>query len=251
MRGLAAGPRVRVALVALALMASGACSVSHPVVLPPPADTGPAPVYVSVGAGETTGAGADQPLRDAWPRILHRTALPAGAIFVNMGIPGATVAQALAEEMDQALLVRPNLVTVWLNVSDLAHGVSPADYEGQLDTLVRTLRRNGATRVLVANTPPLDRLSPNLPGRNGGTLPPPDQLNPLVDAYNAAIGRVAQREGALLVDLHAVVTAARSAGTDAGLLNADGASLSNAGHAAVAGAFADVLRNSGPLAPPN
>jgi acyl-CoA thioesterase-1 len=236
---------------AVALVALGACSVKHPVVLPPPPDTGPAPIYVAVGASETTGVGSDQPLRDAWPRVLHRTALPAGAVFVNMGIPGATVAQALAEEMNQTVLVRPNLVTVWLNVNDIARGVSPADYETQLDTLLKGLRRNGATRVLVANAPPLDRLSGTLPGRNGGALPPPETLNPLVDAYNAAVARVAQRQGALLVDLHALGLAARAAGTEAGLVSADGFSLSNAGHAAVAGAFAEVLRASGPLAPPN
>jgi len=234
---------------AVALVALGACSVTHPVVLPPPADTGPAPVYVAVGSSETTGFGSDQPLRDAWPRILHRTALPAGAVFVNMGIPGATVAQALAEELNQTLQVRPNLVTVWLNVSDLAHGVSPVDYESQLDTLVKGLRRNGTVRVLVANTPPLDRLSGAVPGRNAGALPASDELNQLVDAYNAATSRVVGRQGALLVDLHALGLAARAAGTDTGLVGADGFSPSNAGHAAVAGAFAEVLRSSGPLAP--
>ena len=57
------------------LLVAGACDVSRPEVLPPPPDTGPPPVYVSVGASETTGVGSDQPLRDAWPRVLHRTAL--------------------------------------------------------------------------------------------------------------------------------------------------------------------------------
>ena len=51
-------------------------------------------VYVAVGASETVGIGADNPQRDAWPRVLHGTALKK-ATFVNLGVSGATVGQAI------------------------------------------------------------------------------------------------------------------------------------------------------------
>ncbi len=240
--------RARPTLVAVVLvLLAGACSFSKPEVLPPPADTGPAPVYVAVGASETTGVGSDQPLRDGWPRVLHRNALPPGSVFVNMAIPGATVAQALAEEVDQALAARPNLVTIWLNVNDMTRGVTAADYERQLETLVRQLRRSASTRVLVANTPPLDQLPAYQAGRLLAGLPSPEELQRLVADYNAAIARVVQRQGVLLVDLHAVGLAARAAGTDTTLVSRDGFHPSTAGHAALAEAFAKVLRDSGPL----
>ncbi|HEX2046255.1 MAG TPA: SGNH/GDSL hydrolase family protein [Acidimicrobiales bacterium] len=228
-----------------------ACASSRPEVLPPPDETGPPPVYVAVGASETTGVGSDQPLRDAWPRVLHRTALPPGSVFVNMGIPGATVAQALAEEVDQALSARPNLVTVWLNVNDMNAGVAVGDYERQLDTLVRRLRGDGSIRVLVANTPPLDTLPAYEAGRVLGALPGPQTVQRLVASYNEAIARVAQRQGAVLVDLHAVGMAARAAGTEAQMVSRDGFHPSTAGHAAVAAAFAAALRASGPLTVPS
>jgi lysophospholipase L1-like esterase len=234
---------------ALALVV-GACTPSRPDVLPPSTATGPPPVYVAVGASVTTGQGSDQPLRDGWPRVLHRTALPEGAVFVNMGIPGATVAQAINEEMNQALAVKPNLVTVWLNVNDIIRGVAPADFEGQLDTLVKTLRNSGSVRILVANTPPLD----NLPAYRAGRLipggPSPEELRQTVDDYNAATARVVQRQGALLVDLHAVGMASAAAGTEAAMISRDGFHPSTAGHAAIAAAFADVLKASGPLGVP-
>ena len=234
-------------LAVVVLLLAAACSPSRPEVLPPPADTGPPPVYVAVGASETTGVGSDQPLRDGWPRVLHRTALPPGSVFVNMGIPGATVAQALAEEVNDALAARPHLVTVWLNVNDMNRGVAPAEYERQLDTLVRLLRAGGSTRVLVANTPPLDRLPAYQAGRVLGVVPGPEAVQQLVAAYNDAIARVVERQAALLVDLHAVGMAARAAGTEAQMISRDGFHPSTAGHAAVAAAFADVLRRSGPL----
>lgn len=233
-------------LLVLAPLMAGACSFARPEVLPPPDDTGPAPLYVAVGASETTGVGSDQPLRDAWPRVLHRIAMPPGSVMVNMGIPGATVAQALAEELEGAQQARPNLVTVWLNVNDMARGVTPTDYERQLESLVRQLRRSVTTRVLVANTPPLDQLPAYQAGRLIG-LPEPEVVQQLVADYNAAIARVVQRQGVLLVDLHAVGMAARSAGAEASLVSPDGFHPSTAGHAAVAEAFARVLRDSGPL----
>lgn len=233
----------------LTLLVAGACSSSRPEVLPPPDESGPPPVYVAVGASETTGVGSDQPLRDGWPRVLHRTALPAGAVFVNMGIPGATVAQALAEEVDDTVAARPNLITVWLNINDIARGVSTADYERQLETLLRALRRSPTTKVLVANTPPLDQLPAYQAGRLLGAFPGPDAVNTVVAEYNEAIARVVKRQGAFLVDLHAVVMAARTAGTEASLISRDGFHPSNAGHARVAEAFAEVLRQAGPLTP--
>ena len=236
-----------VVLLVLLMLVAAACARSRPEVLPPPDETGPPPVYVAVGASETTGVGSDQPLRDGWPRVLHRTALPAGSVFVNMGIPGATVAQALAEEVSQALSARPNLVTVWLNVNDINRGVGVAEYERQLDTLVQRLRGDGSVRVLVANTPPLDTLPAYQAGRVLEALPTPEAVRERVASYNEAIARVVQRQGAKLVDLHAVGMAARAAGTEAQMISRDGFHPSNAGHAAVAAAFADVLRASGPL----
>ena len=66
-------------------------------------------------------------------------------------------------------------------------------------------------RVLVANTPYLDHLPLYLLCRSRaascpfftGPVPAPADLDAAVDAYNAAIARVVQGEGATLVDLHA------------------------------------------------
>jgi len=251
------GSRVLLPAVFLVAVVAAACSAPTPEGLPPPAAAAGTPiVYVAVGASETIGFGSDEPLRDSWPRVLFRTALPPSAVFVNMGIPGATVSRALSDELPQAVTVRPALATVWLNVNDLVAGVDPASYERDLRTLVHDLRAGGATRVLVANVPPIDRLPAYLACRAGGDrcgpesdLPTPEVLNRTVDAYNAATARVADREGALLVDLHALGLSARAAGTEASLVGTDGFHPSTAGHEEVANAFAEVLRRSGPLVP--
>jgi lysophospholipase L1-like esterase len=214
-----------------------------------PAPAAPSVVYAAVGASDTAGIGAQDPRSQAWPSVFYRTALPRTAVMYGFGVPAETTRAALAGEVPAALAVRPTLVTVWLNVDDLAAGVTAGDYEAQLGQLVHALRRGGATRVLVANTPYLDRLPIYLACRSGGAgcpfagaVPAPAELNATVDAYNAAVARVAQREGAVLVDLHAQ---GEVPDQHPDWVAPDGFHPNAAGYAAVAARFATALRASG------
>lgn len=217
--------------------------------------TSPAPparpeVYVAVGASETVGVGADDPATQAWPRVLHDRALP-DTRFVDVGVSGATVRDALATQLPRALAADPDVATVWLAVNDALSLVPVADYETQLGNLVHALRQGGRTEVLVANVPPLDRLPAYracLPGSRVTKVscvlplvPSPGQVRATVATFNAAIARVARREGAVLVDL----SGDRSL---AGLTSDDGFHPSTRGHRVVARAFARALRAHPPAA---
>jgi len=238
-----AGP----AAAALLLVLLAACVPGEAPARPVPSGAAPSPspppvVYAAVGASETAGIGAQDPARQAWPTVLYLTSLPPSAVYYNLGVPGETTTAALGGELPEALAVHPTLVTVWLNVDDLAAGVSAGDYEARLGELVHALRRGGAARVLVANTPSLDRLPVYLACRAGagacpfaGAVPEPAELNALVDAYDAAIARVVGREGAVLVDLHA---AGEVPDAHPDWVGADGFHPSAAGHAAIAARFA-------------
>lgn len=217
--------------------------------------------YVAVGASETVGTGADRPQVEAWPRVLADTLGKGGrqVTFTNLGFGGALVGDALVSSVPKAEQLQPNLVTVWLNVNDIIREVAlpgGVPYEQQLDELVRRLRRGGATTVLLANTPALERLpaylgclTPTgrclLPAPVRNLVPPPEGVVAKVDAYNQAIARVAQRQGAVVVDLHGASLKARAEGRDAALVSADGFHPSTAGHAAVAAAFAEAAEKAG------
>lgn len=239
--------------VLMLVAAASACSSGGSTAQPPAKPI----VYVAVGASETVGYGADNPSTEAWPRVLLRTALPPSTVFDDLGIAGATVKDALAQEVPAAVAKKPDLVTVWLNVNDMLSFIKPATYQQQLDDLVKQLRRGGATKVLVANVPPLDRLPSFLackPNPPAGAPPCPSPalafvpiqaVVTLVDNFNTAIATVVRQEGAVLVDLHAAGLAARAAGTEGSLIGKDGFHPSTAGHKAVAAAFAQALSASG------
>lgn len=238
----AAAPLLPLTLVALALLATACAGERAEVVeeeaLPPPF------TYVAVGASETVGIGADDPVTESWPSVFYRTALARSATLVNLGVSGVTVSEALDQELQSALAEEPRLVTVWLNVNDLVRQVSVDHYERDLGRLVRALRRGGATEVLVASTPPvvdLPVVRACLPGGTGCPLPfrlpSAEVLTQRVAAYNAAIARVAGAEGAVVVDLGA----ASGGRIDDALVAADGFHPSTEGHRRVAAAFADAL----------
>ncbi len=164
----------------------GACSTAGDQTtvstLPPSDDTGPPVVFVAVGGGETTGLRLPDSLRQSWPQLLFTEALPRRGVHVNLSSPGATVAQALDQQVPAALELGPTLTTVWLTGGDARAGTPVAAYERDLELVVRRLQDSGA-RVLVATGPP----SPEDP------VP--------VGPYGAAAERVAQRTGTQLVDL--------------------------------------------------
>jgi acyl-CoA thioesterase-1 len=233
-------------LVATACSGSGApgTPVGSPV-------AGPAKTYAAIGASETVGVGTADPLRDAWPRVLWRDALP-GYVYIDFGAPGATVAQALTQQVGPALHAHPDVVTVWLNVNDLLAGVTPARYERELLRSLMRLRAGGVPHVLVATTPVLTSLPAYLACRPsppaGGPpcavdrrLPPPAVVRARVAAYNAAIRRDVAQTGALLVDLHALGDVAKTNPAD---VADDGFHPSTAGARRIAATFASALESA-------
>jgi acyl-CoA thioesterase I len=245
--------RVVASVLGATLMLS-ACATTPVVGVRQPAST-PAPiVYAAVGASETYGIGASDRYRQAWPQVFYNDVLPQSAVLYNFGIPGATTAQALHDEVPAAVAAHPTVVTVWLNVNDLIRGVSAADYEAQLRQLLHSLRRGGQTQVLVANTPDLGQLPayraclPNAPSGGpaclipDGLVPTPQVINAAVDAYNAVISQAAKQEGATVVDLH---LSGALIGQHAEWLSADGFHPNGQGYAVIAKLFEDAYRRVG------
>jgi acyl-CoA thioesterase I len=214
--------------------------VGSPSRVPPVSDAGPAGLYVALGASDAVGVGAERPTTQSWPQVLYREAMPRATVFVNLAVEGSTVGQALAGQIPEALRLEPSVATVSFGVNDLRAGVEAGEFERGLGELVRLLRRGGATRVLVGNVPPVDRLPAYL-ADGGRTFPPPAEVVAVVARYNEAITRVAGEEGAELVDLWAAGQRARSDGSEPSLVSADGFHPSTEGHVRIAKAFAAVL----------
>src|SRR5437879_1866243 len=246
-RFLAARSIAGLMLAGLTLSACGA--IANTGTQPSPSAP-PRLVYAAIGASEAFGIGAGDP-RHAWPQVFSDDVLPRSAVLHNFGIPGATTAQALHDEIPAAMAVHPTVATVWLNVNDLIGGVAATDYGAQLRQLLHSLRRGGQTRVLVANTPDLAQLPAYracLPGAPtggpaclipAGFMPTPQAVAAAVAAYNSAISDAVKQEGATLVDLHLNDS---QIAQHPEWISADGFHPSEQGYAVIAKQFEDAYR---------
>jgi lysophospholipase L1-like esterase len=213
----------------------------------PPVEGEPV-IYVAIGASETAGVGTPEPFTEAWPKVLWREALPE-AVLYDLGRPGSTLAEALVDQLGDAVALDPDVVSVWLNVNDIVDRV-PADvYGGRLRKLLASIGRTGAV-VLVATTPQLDTLPLYLacrpsPPVDGPACPAPElgavrpaEIRAAVAAYNRTIERVAAETDAVVVDLGLYGDAPTE---HPGWISEDGFHPSAEGAVAIAQAFQDAL----------
>src|SRR5688572_29276871 len=74
-------------------------------------------VYAAIGASDAVGYGLSNPRRDGWVQQLVEE-LPQPVRLVNVAVPGATLRQALAQQLPRVVEAQPHFVTVWLVVND-------------------------------------------------------------------------------------------------------------------------------------
>jgi len=190
--------------------------------------------YVAVGASDAFGVGTDDPARQSWPSVLA-SELSGRTHLINLGIPGATVAQAQRLEAPIALTVYPNVITVWLALNDYNANVPLAAYAQQLQALITTLRMGTGARIYVGNLPDLTLL-PFFAARD------PAQLRAADAAWNAAIARVCAATGAHLVDIYAAFAVVAQ---HPEYLSSDGLHPSDAGAQQLADYFAAAIKADG------
>jgi hypothetical protein len=150
-------------------------------------------VLVTIGSAATFGSGLGLAvrLRDSWPQLLYHEAFPRSTVLVNASeLQDVTVETASTDQLPLALEEHATVVAVWIGDADLARRLPIANFEADLDTLVRRLRDSGA-RVLLAN----------LPGRQASA-----------SGYDDAIARVARSRSATLVDLAAALSSTPDVG---------------------------------------
>jgi lysophospholipase L1-like esterase len=215
--------------------------------------------YVAIGGSESVGFDANDPVRHAFP-VLFDHRLPHQTVFYDLAVPDAGAADVLAHQEAAAVALRPNLATVWVGLSDLEAGVSPAEFGSELQEIVAPLRTLHA-RVLLANIEPItDALayqacagvqSPPPNSRNfrcfvdrrfaDDALPPADATNAVLAAYDTQVASVAHRDGALLVNVNAAMSQSGSPSP----FSTDDFDLSTAGHALAARLFLSAWRSTG------
>ena len=191
--------------------------------------------YVAIGASDSVGVGARDPLSGAWPARVAAL-LPAGSAYRNVAVSGSLTEQARREQLPLAVREQPTIVTIWLAVNDLNADVPVPDHASATAAIVDTLVRDTAARVFVGTVPDL-RAVPAYAEVDGSAL------IGRIQAYTVGIAAAAAKHPgrAIVVDLFTGSADLTSQIT----VSADGFHPSDAGYALIAGRFSDAMRANG------
>lgn len=179
--------------------------------------------YVAVGDSFTEGmddAYPDGSYRGWADLVATRLAAEAGPDFgyANLAIRGRLFPNVVAEQVPSALAMKPDLISFAAGGNDvLRRSFDPDSFVPRFDSVVQRLRSGGSDVVLFRFADVMARL----PGQR--------LVAPRVALLNQAVGEVAERHGAILVDLYADDTYLNPL-----LWSTDRLHLSAAGHRRVA-----------------
>jgi acyl-CoA thioesterase I len=162
-----------------------------------PLDHGAPVLYVALGDSTVEGIGASTPKTNYVSRLHARLrAVYARASVVNLGLGGATSADVVAGQLERAVLLRPQLVTLSIGPNDITGHVPVREYERHVDTIFRRLTQE-TSAVVVANLLPDLAATPRFRGRETTSA-----VDEMTRRFNEALTRQARRYGVEVVDLY-------------------------------------------------
>ena len=163
-----------------------------------PTDPNAELVYVALGDSTVEGIGASS--HDAnYVSRLHarlRERYP-NARVVNLGVGGATSQNVIARQLDRAVALKPQLLTLSVGPNDITSRVAVKTYADNMHTILGRLAKE-TDAVIVVNLLPDLAVTRRFRGRGEVS----SVVARLSTEFNDELARVAKRHGAALVDLY-------------------------------------------------
>jgi len=151
--------------------------------------------YVAIGDSFTEGIGDPEPNSPGGNRgWADRVAEVLGGhkedfAYANLAIRGRLLNQIAEEQLEPALELKPDLISVSAGGNDIIRpGSDPDEVAQRVDSLVQQLRRDGSTVVLFT-------------GPDIGMTPVLNRMRGKVAIYNENVRAVAQRHDAVVADM--------------------------------------------------
>ena len=164
--------------LALVILASG-CNRESVVeqTLEKPMTTRPI-VYVALGDSTGSGVGAREGgyVLRLFNRLVKR--LPESRL-TNLCVSGATTADVVRGQLQRAVALNPDLITVGVGINDIGHGLTLEQFSKNYEQILTTLREKTRAQIVVTNLPDVSS-APRIP-------------NSLRQQYQQEIMRFSQR----------------------------------------------------------
>lgn len=111
-------------------------------------------VYVALGDSTVAGIGASAPNKTV-PAIIHKSLLQThkNAKVYNLGISGSKTKDVIKKQLDKAIALEPNLITLSIGGNDIMYGKMLYAFKRDLLFLLKELRAKTKAQILINNIP--------------------------------------------------------------------------------------------------
>lgn len=152
-------------------------------------------VYVALGDSSVEGLGATTPDR-TYPAIIFTAIKNAykNAVFYNLGRTDSDAADLIIEQLDKAIELAPDLVTISIGTNDIRHRKGIITFERELNQILSRLKNETVAEVVINTIPDLSQ-APAV----RRVVKPLSRV--LVKRFNTRIIRQAEKHHVVLVDL--------------------------------------------------
>ncbi len=151
--------------------------------------------YLALGDSLTAGVGCDN-YRQPFPYLIaERLAQNSPVTLTNLGIPGAVAEDVKKYQLEKAVSLNPDYITLLIGINDIHNGLKAEAFSNVLSEILAELSKTKA-KIILINIPFLGAGDILLPPYRG-------RINKQTELYNEEIKKIAVDNQVCLVDLYA------------------------------------------------
>ena len=153
-------------------------------------------VYVALGDSTGYGVGAREGgyVKRLFDRINERRPT---STLLNLCVSGATTDDLVREQLDRAVQLNPDLVTVGIGINDVGHGLTLEQFSKNFETILSTLKEKTHAQIVVTNIPDVSS-APRIPDSMRSVY------QQKIDQFCTRLIEIAERHGVTIFDIYTI-----------------------------------------------
>ena len=160
-----------------------------------PMTSGPV-VYVALGDSTGYGIGAREGgyVKRLFDRINERRPT---STLLNLCVSGATTDDLVRGQLDRAVELNPDLVTVGIGINDIGHGLTIEQFSKNFEKILSTLTERTHAQIVVTNIPDVSS-APRIPDSMRSTY------QRQIDQFCKRLVEIAEQYGVTIFDIYTI-----------------------------------------------
>ncbi|HET6973294.1 MAG TPA: SGNH/GDSL hydrolase family protein [Pyrinomonadaceae bacterium] len=153
-------------------------------------------IYVALGDSTGYGVGARDGgyVKRLFDRINERRPT---STLLNLCVSGATTDDLVRGQLDRAVELNPDLVTVGIGINDIGHGLTLEQFSKNYETILSTLKEKTHAQIVVTNLPDVSS-APRIPDSMRSTY------QRQIDQFSQRLMEIAERYGVTIFDIYTI-----------------------------------------------